>query len=342
MKNELRQDPLTHDWTIIAKGRAGRPHDIIKKDEKGKIKKNFTCPFDRGNEKLAGREVFRLSDDKGRWLVRSIINKAPYFDPPSEKDSGMITRGIVFSYMAPIGIAEVFIETPNHNKDLVFMNQLELEAMIEGYKNRYTDLDPNFEEVIIFRNHGFLAGQSLVHPHSQITAMNEKSPGTLKEEKIISEFYKKNKTCLLGHIEKIERIRKKRLIIQNEDFVAICPWASSHPYEIMIMPKNHNPNISYLAASEISNFAKILQEVLRKIYIKLSNPDYNYFIRNYENEGILKKAGHWYMKIIPHCLSTPGGYEASSDSFINIIPPEDAACQLAKVSTIKKKWHCKK
>ena len=340
-RNELRQDPLTHRWVIIAKGRAHRPREIIKKEKRGKIKKRFICPFDKGREKLAGQEVFRLSHNHEDWQVRSILNKTPYFNPPSEKESGLITRGIIFSYTAPVGIAEVFVETPNHYKDLVFMNQQELEAVIEGYKNRYTELEPRYEEVSIFRNHGYLAGQTLVHPHSQITAMNEKTPETEEEEEIIIEFYKKNKFCLLGHMEKIERIRKKRLIAQNESFVVICPWASFAPYEVLIIPKTHNPNISYLSAGEISSFASALQEVLRKLYVCLSDPDYNYFIRNYKNKGALKKAGHWYMKIMPR-LSIPGGYEASSRSFINVVPPEKAAFELAEANIKKAKWKPKK
>lgn len=340
MKNELRQDPLTHRWVIIAKGRASRPHEIVKKEDKSKIKKRNTCPFDKGHEKMSGHEVFRIGDKKN-WQVRSILNKSPYFDPPSEKDTGMITSGVIFSYMAPIGTAEVFVETPNHYEDLVFMKPPELEAVIEGYKNRYTELAPNFEEVLIFRNHGYLAGQSLTHPHSQITAMSEKSPETEEEEKRIIDFHKKNKFCLLGHMEKIERIRKKRLILQNKLFITICPWASFSPYEILIIPKTHNPNISYLSAEELSAFASILQETLRKLYMHLENPDYNYFIRNYENKGELKKAGHWYLKIIPR-LTIPGGYEASSGSFINVIPPELAAKELISMDTKKHKWQPKK
>jgi len=337
MQNQLRQDPLTNRWVIIAKGRAQRPHDIVKKEEKSPIKKNKICPFDKGNEKLAGKEVFRIAQNHEEWKVRSIHNKAPYFNSPSEKETGMITRGLVFSYMAPIGTAEVFIETPEHNQDIVFMKLADIETVIEGYKNRYTDLLTYNEEVLIFRNHGYLAGQSLKHPHSQITAMREKSPETKEEEKNIIDFYKKNKFCLIGHMEKIERIRKKRLIIQNDSFVAICPWASFSAYEILIIPKKHNPNISYISAEEIMDLAKILQKVLRKLYVLLSNPDYNYFIRNYQNQNMLKAAGHWYLKIIPH-LTIPGGYEASSGSFINSISPEEAAGNLTSININKVKW----
>ena len=340
MRNELRQDPLTHRWVIIAKGRAKRPHEIVRKKET-EVKKTKVCPFCKGNEKLTGKEVFRLSKDHQDWQVRSILNKSPYFNPPSEKETGLITRGIIFSYLSPIGIAEVLIETPDHNKELVFMELSELEAVIEGYKNRYTELAPSYEEISIFRNHGYLAGQSLSHPHSQITAMNEKSPETIEEENHIIEFYQKNKFCLLGHMEKIERIRKKRLVTQNDSFVAICPWASFVPYQILIIPKIHNPNISYLSSQEITDLAQILQEVLRKLYICLSDPDYNYFIRNYKNKGLLKKAGHWYLSILPH-LTIPGGYEASSGSFINPLPPEEAALELNQINTQKYNWRVPK
>jgi len=75
---ELRENPATKRWVIIATERAKRPEDF---------KKNITaapeippydakCPFCEGNEALSGEEIFAI---KG---VRVIPNKYPVLVPP--------------------------------------------------------------------------------------------------------------------------------------------------------------------------------------------------------------------------------------------------------------------
>lgn len=345
MLNELREDPLTGRWVIIAKSRSKRFHEIAQPKSKIKFPPHYHCPFCPGMEK-GSREVLRMDFDHNHakdmgWGVRSILNKAPYFEAPSEEESGVITEGVIFKYRVPKGQAEVLIETPYHNEDLIFMHLDQLEKVIEAYKLRYIDLAKTWNEISIFRNDGFFAGQTLNHPHSQITATEEKNPEFVEEEKRVEKFYRDYGECLLGHMEKVERLRKKRVVLENKNFVAICPWASVKPYEIMIIPKKHSPNISDLTDEEIKSFAKILREVLRKVYVAFNDPSYNYFVRNYDSKNSIGKSGHWYLKIIYH-LTVPGGYEASSGAFVNVTPPEEAAEYLRKIKTTSHDWKIKR
>lgn len=337
MKNELRQDPLSRRWVIIAKKRAKRKHDVnAPKRYRTSSKSKTICPFCPGNENQSV-EVYRQGPQKpaSSWTIRSILNKAPYFEAPSEEKTGLITRGVIFRYTVPRGISEVLIENRDHKKDLVFMSEDEVTNVLSAYKDRFNDLDKKWNEILIFRNHGYLGGQTITHPHTQITAASNQNPEVLEEEKNVINFKKKYGLCLMGHTEKVERLRKKRLIMANDYFVAICPWASFQPYEIIIIPKKHKPNIGELTKPELKAFASILQDVLRKIYLGFSDPSYNFYIRNYKNKGKLKKAGHWYLRIILH-LTMLGGYEASSGDSINPVSPEDATEHLKKISI--KNW----
>ncbi len=54
---QLRQDPTTKEWVIIAAERSKRPHDFIKTEaliEKPAYKED--CPFCQGNEHLTPQE----------------------------------------------------------------------------------------------------------------------------------------------------------------------------------------------------------------------------------------------------------------------------------------------
>lgn len=339
MRNELRQDPFSKRWVIIAKGRGRRPHEIGKLGEEPKLPKGYICPLCPGQEKL-NIETFRVGEGKpGKedWEVRSVLNKSPYFEAFSEEKAGVMVGREIFRHSIPIGIAEVLVETPNHLKDLPFMSKEEIEKIILAYQMRYGALRKVWNEVSIFRNHGYLAGQSITHPHSQITGTKEKSPESKREELNAIEYYYKHDECIYCATIKAEILKKKRIVTETNEFIVICPWASSKPYEIIIFPRRHQSNFEKASLAEIRELADVLQEILRRMYLGFSDPPYNYYIRSFSSEGPLVNSGHWYLKIIFH-LSIPGGYEAYSTAFINAVPPEEAVFYLRKIKTSKINW----
>jgi UDPglucose--hexose-1-phosphate uridylyltransferase len=83
---QLRQDPTTKEWIIIAAERSKRPNDFRKIEpaiEKPAYKED--CPFCPGNEHLTPHETLAYRkggppDSKG-WWVRVIPNKFPALSP---------------------------------------------------------------------------------------------------------------------------------------------------------------------------------------------------------------------------------------------------------------------
>ena len=86
---QLRQDPTTKEWVIVAAERSKRPHDFKKTKtlvEKPLYKED--CPFCQGNEDLTPHESLAYrsggpADSKG-WWVRVIPNKFPALSPEGE------------------------------------------------------------------------------------------------------------------------------------------------------------------------------------------------------------------------------------------------------------------
>ena len=75
---ELRENPATKRWVIIATERAKRPEDFKKgvQDAPEVPPYDAKCPFCEGNESLSGEEIFAI---KG---VRVIPNKYLVLVPP--------------------------------------------------------------------------------------------------------------------------------------------------------------------------------------------------------------------------------------------------------------------
>ena len=77
--SELRKDPLTNRWVIIAQNRAQRPHEF---QPVTTHRTADLCPFCEGNESKTPAEVLAYRDPDGQpnqpgWRVRVVPNKFP-------------------------------------------------------------------------------------------------------------------------------------------------------------------------------------------------------------------------------------------------------------------------
>ena len=135
---QLRQDPTTKEWVIIAAERSKRPHDFIKAKtliEKPSYKED--CPFCEGNEHLTPHESLAYrnggrADSKG-WWVRVIPNKFPALSPEGSLERE--EEGF-FRMMDGVGIHEVVIESPIHNQLLPLMEDTQVEEVLLAYRER--------------------------------------------------------------------------------------------------------------------------------------------------------------------------------------------------------------
>jgi UDPglucose--hexose-1-phosphate uridylyltransferase len=106
-----------------------------------------------------------------------------------------------------------------------------------------------------------------------------------------------------------------RVVLENDDFLAFCPFASRFNYEVWIWPKLHASRFEDLNMSSLS---KILKTVLSTLDEK--NIDYNLSVTNSPKGDDL----HCHIEITPR-VSRWGGFELASGVVINTVSPEDAA-----------------
>ena len=161
---ELRKDPVTGRWVIVATDRAKRPTDFVRQPVKASGQ--GVCPFCPGNESKTPPEVLAYRNDGGRdqpgWRVRVVPNKFPALGIEGElnrQGDGMYDK------MNGIGAHEVIIETPDHVTTLAEMPERQIEEVLWAFRDRVIDLkkDRRFRYILIFKNHGEAAGASLEH-----------------------------------------------------------------------------------------------------------------------------------------------------------------------------------
>jgi UDPglucose--hexose-1-phosphate uridylyltransferase len=327
--SELRQDPITKQWVIIASERAKRPHDFLQKSDPPSMPSfKADCPFCPGNEKLTPPEsmAFRQSGTPNGpgWRVRVIPNKFAALVPEGSLERR--EEGRIFRKMDGIGRHEVVIESPGHDKPIALMEDSQVEEVVLAYRERYLALreDPRFKSIMIFKNHGIRAGTSLEHPHSQIVAIPV-VPLSIRYryEKAVSHFDDVG-TCVFCDVIRENLRINSRVVCETERFLSFHPFASRAPFETWILPKMHQASFGLTMGDDVKEFAAMLKAVLRQFYRALNNPDFNFIINTapFKDEDV--DYYHWHLQILPR-VTTPAGFELGTGMFINTAIPEETA-----------------
>ncbi|MEJ5257924.1 MAG: galactose-1-phosphate uridylyltransferase [Fervidobacterium sp.] len=327
---EYRKDPVVKRWVIISTERAKRPHDFQVQPEEVKV---AFCPFDYGNEHTTPPEIlaFRPADTQPNtpgWWVRVVSNKFPAVDPELPVDR--YGHGM-YDAMTGFGYHEVIVETPDHESTFALYDYKQAEEVVWAYVTRFRTMakDERVKYILVFRNHGKEGGASLAHPHSQIIA-TPVVPKTVQEELDgAKDYYSYKERCVFCDMINQEKIENRRLIEENEHFIAFEPYAARFPFETWVLPKRHSHDFGSITEDEVRSFARIMKDVLHRIYVVLNNPPYNFLIHTAPvfEEG--KTYYHWHVEIIPR-LTRVAGFEWGSGFYINPVPPEDAARYLTE------------
>ncbi len=112
--------------------------------------------------------------------------------------------------------------------------------------------------------------------------------------------------------------------MESEEFVAVHPHASRVPFETWVLPRRHDSCFGHISDESLSDFAAVLQTLLRKMYFGLGNPDFNYVVHTAPIEDEDKHYYIWHLQILPR-LTVQAGFELGSGMHINVALPEETA-----------------
>jgi UDPglucose--hexose-1-phosphate uridylyltransferase len=334
---EMRRNPLTGKWVILAPERAQRPQTPTPPGchHHPHMERHHECQFCYGNERNTPEELLVYGRKNGKpntngWDLRVISNKFPAVDMNSHFSVCQINEMEVFSYAE--GKSEVVIETPHHSKAMSNYTLKEIELVLRSYKDRYIAIskEEHIKYIALFKNHGKNAGASIAHSHSQIIGVPV-IPPILEQELALSEkHFKTSGSCIYCDMTALESEQKSRIIAENDDFIAFMPYASKAPYETWVLPKFHCSCYELITNEQIKNLAIIWKIVLYKLSEALENPPYNYFIHTLPVREKANEHYHWHAEIIPR-TTTPAGFELGTGIFINISTPEANAERLKDI-----------
>ena len=321
---ELRKDPVTGRWVIIASDRAKRPSDFTR--QQVEIRGVRFCPFCPGNELRTPPEILAyrtrgIANEPG-WSLRVISNKFPVL-----RVEGTLTRKAdgIYDKMNGIGAHEVIIESPEHFQTLASMAEKRVEDLFWAYRDRVLDLrrDTRLRYVLLLKNHGEPAGAVLEHTHSQLIALPVVPKRVQEELDGSKRYFEYKERCVYCDIVQQEIDSNVRMVHETEHFVVLCPYAARFPFETWIVPKLHSSHAENMSHEEIHDLAPVLQTLLRQLDSTLEMPPYNLVLHSAPMLDPAMLHFHWHLEIVPK-LTHVGGFEWGAGFYINPTPPEEA------------------
>ena len=348
---ELRRDPVTRGWVIIAPERKKRPSDFFTKTSEEQLK---SCPFCPENESELSAPLQTISssqipvsgesvrfDDDDKWEIIVIEDKYPLLS--QQEDNDRVGEGM-YDQMGGYGHHELIIESKDHNTSVETMSIRHIEGVFYAYQQRIIKMsqDSKVNHVLITRNTGHYAGANIHHPHSHVIGLPIVPKKIYEEMNGAKTYFDYRERCLFCDIiaQELEEGSSQdsegqsRIVMEDEHFVTFCPYASRFPFEVTIMPKVHQPRFESINTKELQSLSKHIKTVMTAINSILGKPPINYIVHSapfadcdiheFENSHTFF---HWHIELLPK-LTRIAGFEWGSGFYINPVSPEDAASHI--------------
>lgn len=329
--SELRQDPITGKWVVLATGRAKKPEDFIKKEEVNNPipQYNESCPFCNQEKFPQKKETLDLPEGND-WRVRVFPNKYPAL---IEKDSVNERQEGIYRAMEGVGFHEVVI-SKDHNGYPHASSETDLMYYLKALRERYMHFSkqPTVNYVQIIENHLKGAGASMEHMHGQVFAL----PIVPTDEVLdlldgAERYYQKNKRCGYCDVIEYERKEKTRVIFENDMFILLAPFAPRVSFEQWILPKEHHAGFERLTDLELPQLVEVVKRATQGLAKGLGDPPYNMYLYSSPCDDIGSyypkdqySHFHWQIHFLPR-ISMMAGFEMATGVEISTTTPEDDA-----------------
>ncbi|GIU71380.1 MAG: galactose-1-phosphate uridylyltransferase [Candidatus Nitrosocaldaceae archaeon] len=315
---ELRHDHIFEKFVII-------PNSNKKEYSNG------NCPYCLGNESMTNATVLALvqkngmlkrvyddSEEINNWCVRVF----PSNNPIVTQDTDTTYADKPFAKEPAYGHHYILALAPDHRSP----SKLSVEhwtnilvALQDRIKWLYSKKGVTYVSV-------FMNNSKFIHPHMNIITLSSIPPIIEKTAISVHKYIDEKGSCPICDIVKYESNSSRQIFATNY-FIAICPWASTHPYKLRILPKKHTVNFTRITQKDIDDLALIIRVTLGALANTIESDEFNLVFR-LPPEKKQSKQFHLCIDIYPN------DNEASilGDEFgiyINRLKPEDAASKLA-------------
>lgn len=223
----------------------------------------------------------------------------------------------------PGGRHEVVLHNPDHGATFPDLGEEGTARVIERWSERTAVLGAreDVDYVFIFENRGRAIGSTIDHPHSQILALSAIPP--------VPEAELSAGAC---HICK--DTDDALIVTRGPGWQAGVPWAPSWPYEIVISPHDHVPDLPSAGRQLRAGLSAILVDSVSRVERLLGRGvPYMLWMHQRPTTGGDWPAAHLHLHLAP-VLRAPGvtrhlaSAELGAGIFFDPVDPHEAAARL--------------
>jgi len=237
--SELRWNPLLRTYTMVAANRQNRPH--MPKD---------WCPFCPSSGKVPKEfDVYLYPNDF------PVLSQAP--------DEAMSINSNIYHSEQAYGKCEVILYSPEHEASLHQLSLPHITKLVQLWKSRFIELkkDDKIKYIFPFENKGEEVGVTMPHPHGQLYGYGFVPLKIKTELDSCKAYYQSHEHCLFCQMNEEELADARRIITQNEHFIAYLPYFTDYPYGVFIVSKAHKGSFADFNTDEEIALVHILKQI---------------------------------------------------------------------------------
>jgi len=133
--------------------------------------------------------------------------------------------------------------------------------------------------------------------------------------------------CPWCRLVREESRTRERLVWEDAATVAFAPWGSRSPFEVWIVPREHQADFGQADDAAVRATAQALRQVLGGLAASLDGPPYNLVLHTAPLRERVDATFHWHWEVHPR-LREVAGLELGTGLPVNPVSPEAAVEEL--------------
>jgi UDPglucose--hexose-1-phosphate uridylyltransferase len=252
-------------------------------------KKQNNASFGHSNFAIVSDFDIRDSNLQPEWLVKVVKNKFPFANTH-----------------------EIVIHSPFHTKNFEHLPIGHISLILQTYRHRYNE-HSHSGQVYIFHNRGKKAGESLPHPHTQITVVPDKVYLDLPQLKSVIPNPPRHSGLDPESHGILKQVQDDK-VLTTDHFTLFCPETSQWPDEVWVAPKRTGTTFGEITDDEIDDLAHVLFSLITIYDLRYQHDfPFNFYIYPGNN---------WYLRLFPR-KKTLGGFEVGTGVMVNTQDPKE-------------------
>jgi UDPglucose--hexose-1-phosphate uridylyltransferase len=250
-----RYNPLADRWVMVSPNRGSRPwqgrQEPTAPDRRPAYDAGcYLCP---GNVRASGE---RNPHYDGTW---AFVNDFAALQP----DTPLTTWGTspLLQAVGQPGTCRVLCFHPRHDLTIARMTVEQIRPIVDLWADQIDELSHRYTWVQLFQNEGETMGASNPHPHGQLWAMTRlPNEAAVEERQQRTWSAEHERPLLVSYLA--EESHGPRIVVENDDWVALVPFWAVWPFETLVLPRRHVTRLVDLTAGERTALAEALRALL--------------------------------------------------------------------------------